>query len=103
MTTKKSAKLTLLSNTALAFTAFVGILVLVAIIGQRHPLRLDLTESKRYSISDQSQKIVQSLEENIHIKAFYPEADLQGARPVTCWRLTGTTQKRLTIKSLIPT
>ena len=75
---KKPAQLTLLSNTVLAFIAFIGILVLVAIIGQRHPMRLDLTESKRYSISDQSQKIVQSLEDNIHIKAFYQEADLKG-------------------------
>lgn len=73
--TQKPAKLTLLSNTALAFIAFFGILVLVAFIGQRHPVRLDLTESKRYSISDQSQKIVQSLEDDILIKAFYQEAD----------------------------
>jgi len=73
--TQKPAKLTLLSNTALAFIAFVGTLVLVAFIGQRHPVRLDLTESKRYSISDQSQKIVQSLEDDILIKAFYQEAD----------------------------
>ncbi len=73
--TQKPAKLTLLSNTALAFIAFVGILVLVAFIGQRHPVRLDLTESKRYSISEQSQKIVHSLEEDILIRAFYQEAD----------------------------
>jgi ABC-type uncharacterized transport system involved in gliding motility auxiliary subunit len=73
--TQKPAKLTLLSNTALAFIAFVGILVLVGFIGQRHPVRLDLTESKRYSISDQSQKIVQSLGDDILIKAFYQEAD----------------------------
>jgi ABC-type uncharacterized transport system involved in gliding motility auxiliary subunit len=78
--TRKPAQLTLLSNTALAFIAFVGILVLVAFIGQRHPMRLDLTESKRYSISDQSQKIVQSIEEDIHIKAFFQEADLNRAQ-----------------------
>jgi ABC-type uncharacterized transport system involved in gliding motility auxiliary subunit len=55
--------------------AFCGVLVLIALIGQRHPMRLDLTEGNRYSISDQSQKIVQSLEDDIHIKAFYQEAD----------------------------
>jgi ABC-type uncharacterized transport system involved in gliding motility auxiliary subunit len=72
---KKSSKLTLLSNTALGFLAFLGILVLVALISQRHPMRLDLTESKRYSISDQSQKIVESLKDDINIKGFYQEAD----------------------------
>ena len=72
---KKPGKLTLLSNTALGFIAFVGILVLVALIGQRHPIRVDLTEGKRYSISDQSQKIVESLKNDISIKGFYQEAD----------------------------
>ena len=78
---KKPGKLTLLSNTALGFIAFLGILVFVALIGQRHPMRLDLTESKRYSISDQSQKIVESLKDDINIKGFYQ----QGANP----RFTG--------------
>jgi ABC-type uncharacterized transport system involved in gliding motility auxiliary subunit len=72
---KKPGKLTLLSNTALGFIAFLGILVLVALIGQRHPIRVDLTEGKRYSISDQSQKIVGSLKNDISIKGFYQEAD----------------------------
>lgn len=73
--TKKPGKLTLLSSTALGFIAFAGILVFVALIGQRHPVRLDLTESKRYSISEQSQKIVKSLKDDINIKGFYQEAD----------------------------
>jgi gliding motility-associatede transport system auxiliary component len=72
---RKPGKLTLLSNTALGFIAFLGILVFVALIGQRHPMRLDLTESKRYSISDQSQKIVESLKDDINFKGFYQEAD----------------------------
>ncbi len=72
---KKPGKHTLLSNTALGFIAFLGILVFVALIGQRHPIRLDLTESKRYSISDQSRKIVESLKDDINIKGFYQEAD----------------------------
>ncbi|MEE9120615.1 MAG: Gldg family protein [Syntrophobacteria bacterium] len=72
---KKPGKHTLLSNTALGFIAFLGILIFVALIGQRHPIRLDLTESKRYSISDQSRKIVESLQDDINIKGFYQEAD----------------------------
>jgi len=52
---RKPGKLTLLSNTALGFIAFLGILVFVALIGQRHPMRLDLTESKRYSIERRHQ------------------------------------------------
>jgi ABC-type uncharacterized transport system involved in gliding motility auxiliary subunit len=61
-------------NTALGSVLFCGILVLVGLIGQRHPVRLDLTESKRYSISEQSRKILRSLEEDVHITAFFQEA-----------------------------
>jgi len=72
---KKRGKLTQLFSTTLGFVAFVGILTFVALIGQRHPLRLDLTENKRYSISEQSQKIVKALNEDITIKGFFQEAD----------------------------
>jgi ABC-type uncharacterized transport system involved in gliding motility auxiliary subunit len=72
---KKPGKLAIFSSTALGFVAFLGILAFVALIGQRHPMRLDLTESKRYSISEQSQKIVKALNDEINIKAFYQEAD----------------------------
>jgi len=73
--TKKPGKLAIFSSTALGFVAFIGILAFVALIGQRHPLRLDLTEGKRYSISQQSQKIVKALNDEINIKTFYQEAD----------------------------
>ena len=73
--TKKRGKLAILSSTTLGFVAFIGILALVALIGQRHPLRLDLSEGKRYSISEQSQKIVKALKGDISIKGFFQEAD----------------------------
>ena len=73
--TKRPGKLALLSSTTFGFVAFLGILVFVGLIGQRHPLRLDLTEGGRYSISEQSQKIVKALNGDITIKAFYQEGD----------------------------
>ena len=73
--TKKRGKLAILSSTTLGFVAFIGILALVALIGQRHPLRLDLSEGKQYSISEQSQKIVEALKGDISIKGFFQEAD----------------------------
>jgi len=73
--TKNRGKLAIFSSTALGFVAFLGILAFVALIGQRHPVRVDLTESKRYSISDQSQKVVKALNDEINIKTFYQEAD----------------------------
>ena len=73
--TKKRGKLAIVSSTTLGFVAFVGILAFVALIGQRHHLRLDLSEGKQYSISEQSQKIVEALKGDISIKGFFQEAD----------------------------
>ena len=70
----RSMRVRRLSNTAFGFVAFVGILVAVALIGQRHPLRVDLSESKRYTLSDQSRKILAGLKGEISIKAFFQEA-----------------------------
>ena len=72
---KKPSKFKLFSSTALGTIAFVGILVLAALMGRHYSVRFDLTESKRYSISDQSQKIVKALKDDINIKGFYQETD----------------------------
>jgi gliding motility-associatede transport system auxiliary component len=70
----RSMRVRRLSNTAIGFVAFVGILIAVALIGQRHPLRVDLSESRRYTLSDQSKKILAGLKGDISIKAFFQEA-----------------------------
>jgi ABC-type uncharacterized transport system involved in gliding motility auxiliary subunit len=69
----RSLRVRRLSNTAFGFVAFVGILVAIALIGQRHPLRVDLSESGRYTLSDQSKKILSGLKGDISIKAFFQE------------------------------
>jgi len=70
----RSVRVRRLSNTAFGFVAFVGILIVAALIGQRHPFRIDLSESKRYTLSDQSKKILAGLKGDISIKAFFQEA-----------------------------
>lgn len=70
----RSVRVRRLSNTAFGFVAFVGILIVAASIGQRHPFRIDLSESKRYTLSDQSKKILTGLKGAISIKAFFQEA-----------------------------
>ncbi|MBW1982605.1 MAG: GldG family protein [Deltaproteobacteria bacterium] len=62
-----------LTTTSFGFLAFTGIVVLVALIGQRHPLRLDLTENKRYTLTEQSKKVLSALNGDIQIKAFFQE------------------------------
>jgi ABC-type uncharacterized transport system involved in gliding motility auxiliary subunit len=70
----RSVRVRRLSNTVVGFLAFVGIVVIVGFIGQRHPLRMDLSESKRYTLSEQSKKVLGSLQGDVSIKAFFQEA-----------------------------
>ena len=57
------------NSTAFAFFV-LGIVVLVNIIGARHHWRHDFTESKRYSLSEQTMKILRGLDKPVRITAF---------------------------------
>lgn len=76
--TLKSRRLHYGSSAVFSTVVFLAILVLVALIAERHPLRADFTETGAFSLSEQSRKVVASIEEPITIKAFFaagaPEA-----------------------------
>ncbi|MGD9497727.1 MAG: GldG family protein [Armatimonadota bacterium] len=60
-----------LGTNSVAFVVFVlGCLVLVNYIAARHHWRKDLTEEKRFSLSDQTREVVQGLEQDVTIIAF---------------------------------
>lgn len=58
-------------NTALALMLFLAVVVVVEALAIRHNVRVDLTEGRRHSLSDQSIKLLRSLEKEVHAVAFY--------------------------------
>jgi ABC-type uncharacterized transport system involved in gliding motility auxiliary subunit len=58
-------------NTAVALTLFLAIVVVVEALAIRHNLRVDLTAGRRHTLSDQSIKLLKSLEKEVHAVAFY--------------------------------
>lgn len=62
------------SNAVASTVFFLGILVVVALIADRHPWRLDLTQSGAFTLSEQTRNVVNSIEEPIEIKAFFATA-----------------------------
>jgi len=66
------------SNTVISTIVFLGILVLVALISEQHPWRMDLTESGAYTLSEQTRNILKSIKEPIEISAFYATAQSEG-------------------------
>lgn len=71
---KRSRLWTYGSNTVVSILFFLGILIFIALIAQRHPWRLDLTESGTYTLSEQTRNILESIKEPIKIEAFYATA-----------------------------
>lgn len=78
--TLRSRRLHYGSGAVFSTVVFLAILVVVALIAERHPWRADLTETGQFSLSEQSRKIVASLQEPVTIKAFFAGGAADAAR-----------------------
>ncbi len=68
------------SNALLVVVLVLAILTVVNVFFSRHHKRIDFTEAKLHSLSDQSIKIVKSLRNDINIKCFFREGNMGRAR-----------------------
>lgn len=68
------------SNITTMSLAVFGILVLINFVLARHSFRWDTTQGKLFSISPQSQKIVASLETDVHARAFVRPSNQQNTQ-----------------------
>lgn len=59
------------ANTVIMVLVFSGILVMVALMSVKYKARWDLTSTKRYTLSEQTRKILSSLDREIEVIAFY--------------------------------
>jgi ABC-type uncharacterized transport system involved in gliding motility auxiliary subunit len=59
------------SNTVIITLVFLAIAVFVALISERHFWRIDLSEGGTYSLSEQTQKILKTLDQTVTVKAFF--------------------------------
>ena len=58
-------------NAVVMTVAFVGIVALLNYIGARHPQRWDVTEERQFSLSQQTEQILDSLTEPVHAVLFF--------------------------------
>ena len=65
------------ANALLLSGAFIGILVLTNYIVYRHDYKLDLTENKSFTLSEQTIKILKGLDQNVKIRGFYRASNAQ--------------------------
>jgi ABC-type uncharacterized transport system involved in gliding motility auxiliary subunit len=67
------------SNSAVLILVVLGILAGVNYVAYRRPLKKDLTKGQRFSLSDQTKKVVGGLEDDVRILYFQRAAELAGA------------------------
>jgi ABC-type uncharacterized transport system involved in gliding motility auxiliary subunit len=70
------------SNTAVLILVVLAILVGVNYLATRHPLKKDLTKNQRYSLSDQTRKIVQGLKDDVRVVYFQRADQMEGSSGV---------------------
>jgi ABC-type uncharacterized transport system involved in gliding motility auxiliary subunit len=59
------------ANAAIMAAVFIGILVMVALMSIKYKARVDLTATRRYTLSAQTQKILKGLKKEIEVISFY--------------------------------
>ncbi len=65
------------ANALILILLVLGILVFVEAISARHSMRFDLTAGKRFTLSEQTLRILKNLEKPVRVTAFYQEASPQ--------------------------
>ncbi len=68
------------SNVMLQIVIVIGITALIAFITTRQHLRSDWTENKLYSLADQTEKIIDGLDKDVKITAFFRASEQKGAQ-----------------------
>lgn len=68
------------SNIVFQIVAVIVIVGLLAFITTRHHVRADLTGNNLYSLSDQTEKVLQHLEKDVQILAFFKSAEQSAAK-----------------------
>jgi len=59
------------ANMMIMILIFLTIVVIVSVISTMHKQRIDLTKAGRYTLSDQTLKILKSLKRDVEVTAFY--------------------------------
>ncbi len=59
------------TNVTIMILVVLGIAIFVEAISSQHSIRFDLTRNQRFTLSDQTQKIVQALDKDVNMIAFF--------------------------------
>ncbi len=71
-----TARSSRMASNAVLYSAFsIGVLVLLNVLAVRHSHKWDLTESKLFTLAPQTQKVLDGLKQDVHVRAFWRKAE----------------------------
>jgi len=68
---KRSPKWAYGANTMVSGVVFLAILIVIVLIAQEKPLRLDVTQTKSFSLSPQTLSLLKSIDKPVQVKLFF--------------------------------
>jgi len=71
---KRSSKWAYGANTIVSAVIFLAILVVIALIAEQKPLRLDVTQTGSFSLSPQTLNLLKSIDKPVQVKLFFSNA-----------------------------
>ena len=90
------------ANTAVYSIVVGAILGVVNFVATQHSQRVDLTDEKLHTLSDQTRKVLGGLERDIAITAFYPELDPETGKARQLLERYGHESSRITFEVVDP-
>ncbi|MGE5593160.1 MAG: GldG family protein [Betaproteobacteria bacterium] len=67
------------SNAVVLTCAVIAIVLMVNFVVGRHPAKVDLTQNKMYTLSEETRQVLRKVDRDIKITAFFPEGDSMGS------------------------
>ena len=89
-------------NLVISILIFLGILVIINLISNRHYKRFDLTEAKLYTLSDQTKKILGSLNEDLFLYGFFKEESEEKTKAIRLFEEYKTSSRYIKYKLIDP-
>jgi len=90
------------SNLFLIIILVLAILVLINYIFSRNHYRIDFTESKLHSLSDQSTKVLKNLKNEVKIKGFFREGNFSRQKMENLMKIYGYHSKKIKYEFIDP-
>lgn len=90
------------ANMLLAIVAVLGILILINFIFYKENTRWDLTKNKRYTLSQQTKKILKKIDQDVTIRGFYSKDAPELAEAKNLLKEYSTVNKKLKVEFIDP-